>query len=273
MEFKQLVKQFIPDVLKSPLRFYAVRFSALKISLGERISKKDSGGIPLPPPLLRYRVHGALDRESFLTVGERIARELKESLRLVSKDLTSFGHILDFGCGCGRVCRWLLQNPGSCCFYGTDIDEEAISWCRREIHAATFQVNNPLPPLCFPDETFGFIYAVSVFSHLDEDYQVAWLKELKRTAKPNAILILSTHGKAAQAGLSAEDLATLEEKGFLFKVHDRGRFKSDGLPDFYQSAYHTKQYVMDTWSDFFRIRYYIEGGLNTLQDLIVLEKA
>lgn len=126
--------------------------------------------------------------------------------------------------------------------------------------------------MLYPAGTFDLVFAISVFTHLDEDYQFAWLKELQRVTKPNAVLILTTSGAFVQSKLPAEDIATLEEKGFMYKVGATGRLKPDGLPDFYQEAFHTKQYVIDTWSKFFRIHTYLERGIGNYQDLVLLLK-
>lgn len=287
MRFTHFIKPFIPRILRPSLRFYKLRLTALKSRLDDFLSKTDSGGIPLPPPLLRYRVHGALDRQSFLVHGLKCASDLRGALSLVNRELYSFDNVLDFGCGGARILRWFHDHPQSCRLYGTDVDAEAIAWCRRAIGFAQFAVNDPLPPLPFPSRTFDLIYAASVFTHLDEDFQFAWLEELQRVTKPKATLILTTHGSYAleearqmlathggyvQSELSSEDLLTLCQKGFLFKVLETGRLKLDGLPDYYQCTYHTKQYVTSTWSRFFRIRHYVERGLDDRQDLVVLEK-
>ena len=75
-----------------------------------------------------------------------------------------------------------------------------------------------------------------------------------------------------ESRLPAEDIATLEQKGFLYKVGATGRLKPDGLPDFYQLAFHTKQYVIDTWSKFFLIHTYLERGIGDDVDLVLLLK-
>ena len=89
-------------------------------------------------------------------------------------------------------------------------------------------------------------------------------------------MLVSTHGAYAQADIahnldfSHDDLQTLQIKGFLFKVLETGRFKLDGLPDFYQCAFHSRQYVNDVWSRFFKVELYIERGMNQHQDLVML---
>jgi SAM-dependent methyltransferase len=272
--------RYVPKVLLGPIRYWHLRSSALVASLKDLWVPPEAGEIPLPlpPPLLRYRVHGQLDSGTFVTVGRNCARDLMRSFMVTGKDLYALENILDFGCGCARVLRHFHDHPESCHFFGTDIDPEAISWCRSRLPFATFGVNDRLPPLPFPAETFDLIYGVSVFTHLDEDYQLAWLNELRRVTKHGGTLMLSLHGAYAQ-GIAAQqrmfatcDLETLQDKGFLFQVLETGRFKRDGLPDFYQCAFHTEPYVRETWSEFFAVQDYVERGINNHQDLVVLTR-
>ena len=272
----QLVKRYVPAVLRPPVSYCKFRVSALMWALKDRRVSVKPGEIPVPAPLLRFRVHGALDRDSFLNVGRKCAFDLKHSLSLIGKDLQDFNNVLDFGCGCGRVLRYLYDLPERCHIHGTDIDREAIEWCRTNLPRISFAVNNPRPPLQYPTGTFDLVYVFSVFTHLDEDYQFVWLTELKRVLKPGGILIATTNGAFAQelalhgGSFSPVDLETLQHEGFLFKTVCRGMFKRDGLPDFYQITYHTKQYVTEVWTKFFTIRHYMERGLNDHQDVVLL---
>lgn len=272
----QVLKRWLPEWLHGPVRYFGLRLLALAESIKDRSMASELDVLPLPPPLLRYRVHGSLDRDSFLCVGRTCIENLKNSLTLIGRDLYSFQNVLDFGCGCGRIVRHFYDHPSSFQMYGTDVDAQAIAWCRRRLPFVTFLVNDPLPPLPFAAGAFDLIYAVSVFTHLDEAHQLAWLKELKRVSKPGATLLVSTHGRFAQlnasqqGGLSPEDAEALQTKGLVFKVSETGRFKLDGLPDFYQCTFHRKEYVHEIWSQFFTAKHYIERGINNDQDLVVL---
>jgi SAM-dependent methyltransferase len=211
----------------------------------------DQGSLPVPPPLLRFRVHGALDLHSFLSVGSSCANDIKRLLlNTVGEDLPAFSHVLDFGCGCGRVLRHFHNLSTSCRFYGTDIDEQAIDWCSRHLEFARFKVNSALPTTSFEDATFDLVYAISVFTHLDEEYQIAWLRELKRISKPGGLLLLTVHGKSFLPNESHNSETDLDETGFLYLVHQTGKLKLDGLPDFYQTAYHSETYIRREWSKF-----------------------
>jgi SAM-dependent methyltransferase len=49
------------------------------------------------------------------------------------------------------------------------------------------------------------IYALSVFSHLDEPLQRAWLAEFRRLLRPGGLLVLSVLGERLRHRLSAEE--------------------------------------------------------------------
>ncbi len=255
------------DRLIEYLRF---RYRAAILEREERDQRNPEGGLPLPPPLLRFRVHGALDRQSFLRVGEAVAKDAERALIESGRDLSSFRSVLDFGCGCARVLRWFAPRAGEWDLHGTDADPRVISWCRKSMKFASFRTNRPLPPLPYPSGMFDLILAISVFTHLDEAHQFSWLSELGRVAKPGAILLASTHGEEFHPRLSPAEYGLLHRRGFLFQVQETGSLRLCGMPDYYQVAYHTRQYVAREWSRIFQIVRHVERGLNRKQDLVVL---
>ena len=143
----------------------------------------------IPPDELRFRVANSLDPDEFLGVGERCANDLRTAISSVGRNVAECKEVLDFGCGSGRTLRWFTESPPR--FYGADMDAEAIGWCKNHLAGMIFVVNQALPPLPFGSDKFDFVYAISVFSHLDETYATIWLQELQRVAAPNAILAIS----------------------------------------------------------------------------------
>ncbi|HVQ35960.1 MAG TPA: class I SAM-dependent methyltransferase [Pyrinomonadaceae bacterium] len=254
-----------------PYRYLRFRTEALRLGWGEWRSNLSDESLPVPPPVLRFRVHGSVEVGSYLEVGQNCARDIKQMLNSVGKDFHAFTQILDFGCGSGRVMRFLRDGPESCHLSGTDIDKHAIRWCRRHLGFASWSSNSALPPTTYADQTFDFIYAISVFTHINEEMQFAWLRELKRITKPGGILILTVHGEFAADGFPADTKALIAEQGFFYTIQQTGRFKLDGLPDFYQATYHSRAYIEDRWSKFFKIIGYVERGLNGHQDAVILQ--
>jgi SAM-dependent methyltransferase len=231
-----------------------------------------STSAPLPPARLRHRVHGALDRESFVRLGRVISCDLHRLLGSVGRRLESFETILDFGCGCGRVLRFLASGAPGSRFYATDIDPSPIEWGQRHLPDIQWSANGISPPLPFASEFLDLVYAISVFSHLDEGLQNVWLAELERVARPGAILILTVHGESLAGSLAASERKALHEKGILFCKGATGRLKLDGLPDFYQSTFHTRAYIEAVWSRYFDVIGYVERAIDGYQDAILLRK-
>ena len=210
----------------------------------------------LPPAELRYRVSSTPDADEFVRVGKRCADDIQNALSRVGRDLRSFNRILDFGCGCGRTLIHLKDLAPGAEFHGTDIDVKAIEWCKRQLPFAAFKVSRETPPLDYAPESFDFIYAISVFTHLDENYQFRWLEELRRIAGPGAILLLTV------------DSSLVGDEAFVFK-----RSYEEGLfPAWYQNAYHSREYVVENFGKYFEVTGYFGRAMNAHQDVVVLRK-
>lgn len=223
--------------------------------------------LPVPPLELITRVGGWADFDHFLGVGRKIFWDLKRLLKSVDKEFSSFSSILDFGCGCGRITRF-LQPANEQTIIGADIDPQSIAWCSQHLsHIAQFKVTNALPPLPFADAEFDLVYCISVFTHLPEEMQFQWLHELQRVLKPGGLLITSIHGETPQLG-SPELVAEFDRKGFIY-VHAGD---TPGLPEFYQTTFHTKKYIMEQWSQYFEILNVQEWAINNHQAGIICQK-
>lgn len=254
-------------------RYIEFQLQLSAASLHDWTDRQRSKYIPVPPAKLRYRVHGSLDKRSFLQIGEVIAKNIRDLCLMAGRDLHSFEHVLDFGCGSGRVMRNFKGAPTSCQRYGTDIDAELVSWCAKNLPHARWSQNGFQPPLDFADNTFDLIYAISVFTHLSEELQHAWLRELRRVAKPGAIIILTVHGEHCTGKLPTLQQDQVHSNGFMFFTGATGWLKLDKLPDFYQTSYHTRDYINEEWSKYFDIVKYVARGINDHQDAIILRKS
>jgi cyclopropane fatty-acyl-phospholipid synthase-like methyltransferase len=222
----------------------------------ERKDRLNGNRAHLPPPELRYRVSASPDAEAFIAVGKRCAADIQSALQKVGRELDSFPRILDFGCGCGRTLVHVRSLATAAQFDGTDIDAKAIEWCKHNLNFASFSLSKETPPIDFGSDTFDLIYAISVFTHLDEEYQFRWLEELQRIAKRGAVLLLTV------------DSSLVGEKDFVFqRSYEEGLF-----PAWYQNAFHSKRYIFENWGKYFDVLGYFPRTLNDLQDVVVLQK-
>ena len=238
-------------------------YRLLKQSLLDQLFHEN---LDIPRARLRKRVHGSFCPKTYLEVGEKIFKDLVNLSKLENNNK----NILDFGCGPGRVISNFLSKD--IFVFGTDIDEEAINHCRRKFPQGKWEVNQCAPPLVYESNFFDFIYSVSVFTHINEDLQKSWLKEISRILKPDGLAIISVHGKNCYGKLDAKEIALINEKGFYHKIGNIGFFKTDGLPDDYQTSYQTVEYIKREWLSFFECIEIHETGIGNHQDAIILRK-
>ena len=222
--------------------------------------------MPLPPAKLRFRVGETTSPSDFLKTGEVSAGNIEAILAAVGRSLPQFHDVLDFGCGSARTLMWLRQRHASPRWHGTDVDAEAIEWCREHLPWGSFGVNGPLPPLRYQDGSFDLIYGISVFTHLSEEYQRAWLPELSRVLAPEGLLILSFYNESVwrSLGLAGE----VEKSGFLFMTSA----KLKGVqPEWYHTAFQTPSRMRELVSGHFALVKIIPSGFGS-HDVIVAQR-
>jgi len=168
------------------------------------VGRDSPGPAPLPPPDLIELVAGTRDVDWFLRSGAMAAWTVEQTLSKVMKRVDDFCSILDFGCGCGRVIRH-FERYSKPRFHGSDYNPILIDYCRKNLSFAIFENNSGYPPTPYKNQTFDFIYAFSVLTHMTLSQQRVWLKELTRILKKRGFLLMSTHGQYYRRALYGED--------------------------------------------------------------------
>lgn len=223
--------------------------------------------LPIPPADLRFLVAGTKDIRWFLEGGERAAQSIAAAAARTGTAIEQLESILDFGCGCGRVLRY-WQSLRQTKVFGTDYNPKLAAWCRDNLPFATFGVNRLEPMVDYRDAEFDLVYALSVFSHLTEELQVPWVRELARILKPGGRLVFSTHGEAYRQRLNAEELRRFAEGRLVVKNNVSAPGRSTC------AAYHPVAYVRDELASGFELLEFVPEGArgNPRQDLYVLRK-
>ncbi|MEO5958084.1 MAG: methyltransferase domain-containing protein [Opitutaceae bacterium] len=233
------------------------------------LSGQPLDSVAVPPDHLQLRQIGCVHGPLFYSEGRALTMQVAGAFRDAGRPLEKAGAILDFGCGCGRVLWGLQHLPVHGEVWGSDLDTEAIAWNRTHLgHLARFQANAALPPARFRDGQFDAIYAISVFTHLPEEMQFAWLAELRRLLRPGGIFLASLHGAHYWRHGHPDVKAAVEARGFDYRT---GAI-TDGLPDFYMVAYHSENYVRTRWSHFFDLIAFKEKYIAGLHDAAVMRR-
>ena len=268
---KLFKKEMLPIVLRrlirSPAYFLFRLYVRLRCwQLDKMSSLLSNSNIQIPPALMRFRVSENVSSDVYLEVGKRSLEHIESVLVECGKSLSEAETILDFGCGCGRTLVWLKAAAYNARLFGTDVDQDAIAWGSINLPGVTLCVNGAIPPLPFDTESIDLVYSVSVFTHLDNDLQSLWLKELHRITKTGGTVILTLHGESTWSDLPTKDQAELAYRGFLFKKSS----KLKGLlPDWYHTAYHSETFVRHQVSTLFTVVKYKQRGFG-YQDIVVL---
>jgi len=224
----------------------------------------------LPPADNMRRVIGDDSPIRFALGGSTTFHNIEAYLTEMGHSWSEFPRILDWGCGAGRVTRYLLTETQAT-VHGVDIDPENIAWCKSALTSGNFDCISPVPPTRFPNEYFDLIIGCSVFTHLSEAMQMQWLAELQRIARPNALLFLSVQGptKFVYSRLPLELFRTIEDKGFVDLQHDPSLDTVIDDSEYYRSAFHSRRYIVDTWGQFFQVISIVDA-IAALQDFVVL---
>ena len=152
-----------------------------------------------PPARLVARAGGC----DFHQVGQDLLRVLVDR-----GGLQPTARVVDIGCGAGRVALPLtkvLIPPGR--YEGLDVDREAIDWCRTaisplypafrftfaDVHNEEYNPNGPVDAASFrfpyPDSSFNFAVATSLFTHLLPSDLANYLQETSRVLAPGGTLV------------------------------------------------------------------------------------
>jgi SAM-dependent methyltransferase len=118
----------------------------------------------------------------------------------------AYASVFDFGCGCGRLARQLMQQrprPGR--YLGVDRHKGMVTWCRDNLapqapgfefqhHDVFHEVLNPSGtpghlPLPAADGAVTLFIAWSVFTHLLEPDAEFYLRELGRVLSPDGVAV------------------------------------------------------------------------------------
>ena len=155
--------------------------------------------IPLPPIELRRMVTN-LDSEFDHPNGELVYPDLAAEV---------CDAVFDFGCGCGRIARKLLQqDPRPRRYVGIDVHRQMIDWCtdnlsrvepafqfcHHDVYSPGYGRDNSYRLAeAFPvgDQEFSLVVAASVFTHLYKQQAKFYLYEIARILRRGGIAVTS----------------------------------------------------------------------------------
>ena len=171
--------------------------------------------------------------------------------------------------------RFFLKDVAPENLFGIDVDESRLEASCD--HWSQYQRCEYISPTDFEAESFDFIYAFSVFSHLSEEAHKRWLEEFERLLKPGALLVLTTFRREEIVNRPPPIDERLSSSEPWLSAYDRGEFCYQPLgepsPLHFGYAFIPQSYVREHWTKHFVVREYLEAARHMARTCIVCSKA
>lgn len=164
-------------------------------SVGVAIDGRLAACVPPVPPIALREITAEINLPMFLYTGFLDLMQLVALYEQHAACPPPRPRVLDFGCGCGRLTRFLDPARWDAC--ASEVNPDQVAWCRANLPDVDTRLNGYEPPLAFAAGSFDFVFSISIFSHLSATMVEAWLRELWRVTKPGAIVIVTFHGEQA----------------------------------------------------------------------------
>ena len=125
------------------------------------------------------------------------ASALANIRRAVTAGNVDVRHILDFGCGAGRVTRWLSAAFPEAKIDACDVRKQDVEFVASKWGARTWVSETEVETVSVPS-AYDLIWVGSVFTHLPATKSIALFRKMTSWLNPDGVLILTTHGRRAE---------------------------------------------------------------------------
>lgn len=259
------LRRYLPEIVRIKGRSY---FSAAWVDLTDAAKGKPRPAL-VPPARLDTNGNG-----DYVGVGEGWARRFREHGMRADSD------VLELGCGTGRIARALIAHSGQ--YHGYDVLKSAIDWAARafeqypRLSFAHLDVFNDLynpggKPI---DEGFAvrcppkdFVYATSLFSHLDPEISKIYLRAIHDTLKPGGVFVSTWY-------LFGPD--TLTRPNLRYNLpHDFGFFRRQTLANPALVVAYDERWLREAFAGFSNVEILEgqwRGGSYAGQDVVIARK-
>jgi SAM-dependent methyltransferase len=166
--------------------------------------------------------------EAYKSSAMNVIANIEATLDAAQRDFAEVKSWLDFGCGYGRVIRFLVQRTDRKWIYAADVIKSAVDFCANEFGVNPVYSHSALGRLDL--RSFDFIYAISVLTHLNEENSIEFLRLAHQALNSGGIVLFTTHGRASLEHLSmygppyvrmrAELEQTVDREGIAFVPYE-----------------------------------------------------
>jgi SAM-dependent methyltransferase len=173
--------------------------------------------------------------------------------------------LVDFGCGWGRLTRFLARDVAPGRLHGCDPVEQILGVCRAHRVPANLARSEVLPERLPFDERFDAAFAFSVFTHLSEAAHLSCLQALHAGLRPGGILVLTVRPphylelndlmRPTLESLGPDWRRALQDPRYLFVPHPASddHPQNGGCEMHFGEAVITMPYVREHWAPLFEL--------------------
>jgi ubiquinone/menaquinone biosynthesis C-methylase UbiE len=216
------------------------------------------------PPQTVAKVNGVATEDGFIYIGKCIADAIEKEIA----GLAEVRHVLDFGCGLGRVMAQLLPRAPQAEFVGFDIDPMMLHWSSLLLGDTRTQFVSTT--LDLPDESFDLIVVISVFTHLDITTDF-WLTEIHRLLSPRGKAFLTFHDETLFAEMAKNgQISGASPDTILSDCHVVGNGTAEGGAS--MGTFYTTKHWDSLLGRYFTIHHTAQRGLFCQQSYSLISK-
>lgn len=132
------------------------------------------------------------DLAHYFSVGSSALTNIRHSLSV--GNVNPPARILDFGCGAGRVTRWIVAAFPNAEIEGCDLRQADVDFVAKQFGIRTWVSGTNVASLTAPS-TYDLIWVGSVFTHLPEEASIELFDKLLSWLNENSLLVLTSRGR------------------------------------------------------------------------------
>jgi SAM-dependent methyltransferase len=202
-------------------------WNGMEVSLEDDAFSSHPLALPIPNATLRG-TSSVRELDHWLAIGEAWAD-------IVAHFLPDNPFVVDLGCGCGKLARFLYLNP-RIRYFGLDVFLPVIAWCQRAFrplagqrfqfehfdgHSSPYNPQGSIDPATyvfpFHEATVDMVVCGSLFTHLVEPVCRHYLREIRRVLKAGGRAIISIHTEPGPATSFSGDESRIDIAPDYFK--------------------------------------------------------
>jgi 2-polyprenyl-3-methyl-5-hydroxy-6-metoxy-1,4-benzoquinol methylase len=149
-------------------------------------------------------------------------------INFINKKITVCGNILDYGCGNGALCYYLLKSNNNK-VYACDYSNTSVEFVLQKYQQHKNFIDARLitdGELSYPSNTFDAVFLIEVIEHMDNDKIDICLNEINRILKNNGVIIITVPNNEK---LSDSNIICPECNSIFHKMQHLQSFNKDLL--------------------------------------------